>query len=89
MAHLPVVPACGGWQFDYSCDWSDEEYNDLDPTLLARAEGLAVESLRALTLGAVGNCPVILRPCVASRAQAASGMASAQSSAARIFMEAV
>ena len=69
MAHLPVVPACGGWQFDYSCDWTDEEYNDLDPALLARAEGLAVDALRALTLGAVGNCPVILRPCVASCTQ--------------------
>lgn len=52
-----------GWQFDYSCDYSADEYDALDPDALERAEALALSTLRALTLGAVGNCATTVRPC--------------------------
>jgi hypothetical protein len=58
---LPDLPdLC--WPVDWSC--VDEEWlESLDAGVRARAEALAVSSLRALTAYQVGGCPVIVRPC--------------------------
>lgn len=40
------------------------EWDDLDPSLQCRATVLAWSTLRGLTGGQVGNCPVVMRPCL-------------------------
>lgn len=50
-------------------------WGDLDDDLLCRSIALAWDTLRVLSGGMVGNCPVLVRPCVAKpcRACAAYG----------------
>jgi hypothetical protein len=48
------------WPVDTSCY---PNYADLDPTVQARAEALAVTTLRRLSGYRVGGCPVTVRPC--------------------------
>jgi hypothetical protein len=55
------VPTCVPWELDPGCC---DEWSTLDPTVQDRAETLAWSTLRALTGGQVGNCPVIVRPCL-------------------------
>lgn len=72
MAIITEVPdeTCG-WGFDLSCcDWVLAD-PDADPPVEAsppqavqqRAMNLAVQTLRMLTAGRVGGCPVTVRPC--------------------------
>lgn len=48
------------------------EWSEYDPALRARASDLAWMTLRHLTAGRTGNCPVELRPCVVSPCNACS-----------------
>lgn len=41
----------------------DDEWAGLDPGLQERAEALAWSSMRTLTAGQIGSCPVLMRPC--------------------------
>lgn len=54
-------PTCVPWELDSSCC---EGWDDLDDELKCRAEVLAWDTIRLLTGGQVGNCPVIMRPCL-------------------------
>lgn len=59
---LPDIPdLC--WPVDWSCYGGPGDVELLAPDLKAKAEALAVTSLRALTLGQVGGCPITIRPC--------------------------
>lgn len=54
-----IESECTEWPVDWSaCGGAPE-----DPDLRARAEYLATTTLRALTLGRVGGCPITVRPC--------------------------
>jgi hypothetical protein len=61
---LPPLPdLC--WPVDWSC--ADPSWvEDMDPGVKARAEALAVSTLRSLTAYQVGGCPVTVRPCAES-----------------------
>jgi len=52
---------CIPWTADMGCcaDW-----DTLDPELQCRALTLAWASLKSLTAGQVGSCPVVMRPCL-------------------------
>lgn len=54
------MPTCVTWTANYACDNQWEMY---DPDLRDRATDLAWASLRHLTGGRLGHCPVRLRPC--------------------------
>lgn len=56
---VPDLPATC-WPVDWGC-YPDAD--DLDPVIRDRSEALAVQTLRVLSLGAVGNCPITVRPC--------------------------
>jgi hypothetical protein len=43
-----------------------DEWDALAPELQERADALAWSTLRALTAGQVGNCPAVVRPCLAA-----------------------
>lgn len=49
---------------DWSC-LTDEQQAALDPDAKTRAELLAQNTIRVLTGGQVGNCPILVRPCIA------------------------
>lgn len=51
---------------DWGCVGTPEEINALDPTLKARSEMLAWNSLARLTGFRLSLCPVVLRPCATS-----------------------
>lgn len=51
MPYPPCTDCCPGW-------------DDYDPALQCRATALAWSTLRLLTGGRVGNCPVVMRPCL-------------------------
>lgn len=60
----PQAAPCDGcvpWVADTSCC---EGWDTLDPDLACRAEMLAWDTLRALSGGRVGACPVTVRPCL-------------------------
>lgn len=50
---------------DWSCALTEEQIDELDPVVRARAEALAWSSLQALTGGNIAICPNIVRPCAA------------------------
>src|SRR5262245_25956275 len=52
---------CVPWEMDTSCC---DEWDGLEPALQERAEALAWSTLRTLTGGRVGSCPVTVRPCL-------------------------
>jgi hypothetical protein len=43
-----------------------ENWGDLDDALLCKAMALAWDTLRVLSGGMVGNCPVLVRPCLSA-----------------------
>lgn len=49
------------WPIDTGC--LDESWQALTPEVQERATRLAIASLRRLTLGRVGGCPITVRPC--------------------------
>lgn len=57
---IPALPSTCGWVVDWGCV-PDED--DINPIVKARAESLAIESLRRLTGYRVGGCPITVRPC--------------------------
>lgn len=66
---MPVDPnymSCVPWQPDMGCCSGWEQF---DPELLARATDLAWMTLRVLSGGQVGNCPITVRPCLQSPCQ--------------------
>ncbi len=62
MADCASCGSCVPWSPTMDCcpDWGD-----LDDALLCRSIDLAWSTLRNLTAGQVGNCPVVTRPCLA------------------------
>jgi hypothetical protein len=52
---------CVPFEIDPACCTG---WDELDPELQARATELAWSTLRVLTAGRVGNCPVTVRPCL-------------------------
>lgn len=52
---------CVPYQLDSGC--AGDEWDGFDEDLRERASDLAWRSLRSLTGGLVGNCPVMVRPC--------------------------
>lgn len=62
--------SCVPYSPEMSCcpDWGD-----LDDDLLCRAIDLAWMTLRSLSGGLVGNCPVILRPCLTAPCSTCAG----------------
>jgi hypothetical protein len=52
---------CVPFEPDFGCC---DEWETLSPELQERATTLAWSTLRALTGGRVGNCPVVVRPCL-------------------------
>jgi hypothetical protein len=55
------VATCVPWDLDSGCC---DEWETLTPTLTERAETLAWSTLKTLTGGQLGSCPVIVRPCL-------------------------
>lgn len=53
--------SCLPWDPNFDCC---PEWETYDEGLRLRAVSLAWSSIRALTAGRVGNCPVVLRPCL-------------------------
>jgi hypothetical protein len=53
--------SCVPFTPDYSCS---DDWDTLPPELQERATDLAWSALRALSGGRVGNCPVVVRPCL-------------------------
>jgi len=60
--YLPTMDCCPDW-------------GDLDDALLCRSIDLAWDTLRTLSGGLVGNCPVLVRPCLTAPCSACSGVA--------------
>lgn len=62
--------ACISYQADLGCcpNWADYDQGVKD-----RAEALAWSTLRLLTGGLLGNCPVTFRPCVTAPCSSCSG----------------
>lgn len=60
---IPPLPDTCGWPVDWAC-YPDSD--SLDPVVKQRAEAMAVQSLRFLTLYQVGGCPITVRPCAQS-----------------------
>jgi len=60
---------CVPFEPDYACC---DEWDDLAPDLQERATDLAWSTLRTLTGGRVGNCPVVVRPCLGPPCNACS-----------------
>jgi hypothetical protein len=54
----PLPDTC--WPVDWGCV---DGHEDINPVVKARAEALAVSTLRALVGYRVGGCPVLVRPC--------------------------
>jgi len=63
------VATCVPWDLDSGCC---DEWETLDTALRERAETLAWSTLRALTGGQIGGCPVIVRPCLGKPCDACS-----------------
>lgn len=61
---------CVPYQMDTGCA---PEWSTLDPDLQERAEALAWSTVRLLTGGRVGSCPVLMRPCVPRMCPACAG----------------
>ncbi len=59
---VPDLATCLPWDLDYTGCCS--EFSEHDAQLQERAEVLAWRTLHTLTAGQVGNCPVIVRPCL-------------------------
>jgi len=57
------MTACVPWEPDFGCC---DEWATLEPELQERAETLAWSTLRVLTAGRVGNCPITMRPCLSA-----------------------
>ena len=53
--------SCLPWEPNFDCC---PEFADLDPGLQLRAKSLAWSTIRYLTGGRVGNCPINIRPCL-------------------------
>jgi hypothetical protein len=66
---LPDLPD-GCWPVDHGCC---SEFDNYSATIRARADALAVQTLRMLTGYSVGGCPVTLRPCSESCVSGAMG----------------
>lgn len=58
-----MIATCVPWGIDSSCC---SEWEGLDPALAERAEELAWSTLRSLSGGRIGNCPVSMRPCLSA-----------------------
>jgi hypothetical protein len=56
--------SCVPWSPDMSCC---ENWGDLDDALLCKAVDLAWDTLRVLSGGQVGNCPVLVRPALSAQ----------------------
>jgi len=54
---------CVPFDPDYACC---DEWDSLPPELQERATALAWSTLRTLSGGRVGNCPVVVRPCLSA-----------------------
>jgi hypothetical protein len=57
-----VQAECDPWPVDWGCN---PNADSLDPAVRYRSELFAANTLRSLTLGQVGGCPVTVRPCSA------------------------
>jgi hypothetical protein len=55
------MAGCVPWELDSACC---EGWDDLDPSLQERATDLAWSTIRVLSGGRVGACPVTVRPCL-------------------------
>lgn len=55
------MPTCVPWTADTSCDTG---WDELDPALQERATTLAWNTIKALSGGRLGHCPVTMRPCL-------------------------
>jgi len=53
--------SCVPFEPDYACD---DAWVDLTPELQERATDLAWSTIKTLSGGRLGNCPVIVRPCI-------------------------
>ena len=58
---LPAAEPCIPWAMDPGCC---DGWADLDPSLQVRAEALAWSTMRVLSAGRLGMCPVTVRPCL-------------------------
>jgi hypothetical protein len=59
----PAAP-CIPWELDATCCSCGDEWENYEDGVKERASALAWSTLRALTGGQVGNCPVLMRPCL-------------------------
>lgn len=55
------MTACVPWEPDFGCC---EEWDTLTPELQERAESLAWSTMKLLSGGQLGSCPVTMRPCL-------------------------
>ncbi|RPJ77442.1 MAG: hypothetical protein EHM24_00070 [Acidobacteria bacterium] len=56
-----MAETCVPWDLDSACC---DSWDALDPTLQERATDLAWDTMKVLTGGRVGSCPVVMRPCL-------------------------
>lgn len=63
------MTSCVPWPIESGCCTG---WDELDPALQERSTELAWSTLRTLTAGRVGNCPVTVRPCLQSPCDACS-----------------
>jgi hypothetical protein len=59
---LPAAEPCIPWEMDTGC--CGEEWANLEPELQERATALAWSTMRVLSAGQLGVCPVTVRPCL-------------------------
>lgn len=59
----PPPSGCVPWDIDPSCCDCDN-WDNLTPAIRERSEQLAWDTIKVLTGGQVGNCPVTMRPCL-------------------------
>ena len=67
MGDCSACGSCVPWSPDMACC---PNWGDLDDAILCRSVDLAWMTLRSLTGGQVGNCPVVVRPCTAEPCRA-------------------
>lgn len=58
-----MVDVCYPEGTDWSCAYTEEEFEALDPAVVERSEALAWSTLSALTGYRVSLCPLTVRPC--------------------------
>lgn len=65
MSDTPICESCYPWAPATEC--CGDEWETHPPALQCRATNLAWSTLRVLTGGRVGTCPVTIRPCLTDR----------------------